>query len=801
MLALLLGGIVAGTAAVADVVLSEFMASNLKTARDETGRFEDWIELRNLSSNSVNLHGWSLSGNPKKPRQWLFPATNLPPGAHLLIWASGRNRREPGAPLHTNFRLASAGEYLGLFRPDGSPATVFEPAYPPQLPDVSLGFLPGTAQAVFFVAPTPGQPNETTGKLPGPVLSDLAHAPQAPSTNEAVVVTVRAAALLAPVTNVTLHWRVMFEETRRTEMNDLGKNGDRRARDGVWTATIPTGAAGPGQMLRWRVTASDAQGRVSAWPLFPDPLGTEQYHGTVAQAGYATSALPVFHLFIEPRQMGGADSEGGARACFFYDGEFYDNLFIKVRGNTTAGFPKKSHRLEFPREHPLRHPGPGGRIRHTSLMAEYGDPTYLRQHLSFWLLNEAGAVAPFHYPVRVQLNGAFWQLAMHSEVLGEELLDRHGLDPEGALYKAVGVLTPDGSGSGGFEKKTRRFEGRDDYVALARALGESHRGRSTNVFDRLNLPAVINYLAIARLTQEDDDIWANLSLYHDPRADEWRPVAFDMNVSWGFSFCHSGIQATEDNVRSHPFFGASNVGQNQGFNRLYDAIIATPDTRAMLLRRMRSVMDRWWQPPGTPPEQRIIERHIASMTNVMWADAITDRRKWGGFGPPETALSRGVKDLVERFIEPRRRHFYVTHSLNNTNRPIGLTSRHNAGIPDSQPAVVPMRFGNSGLGPEPAQDWLTLTNPNPIAVDLSGWKLEGVTFTFAPGTVLPAGGVLYVSPDVAAFRRRETSPRGGEGRFVVGDYRGRLGKVAALTLKDEHGRVRDTRSLRPAPKL
>src|SRR4029077_7678082 len=109
----------------------------------------------------------------------------------------------------------------------------------------------------------------------------------------------------------------------------------------------------------------------------------------------------------------------------------------------------------------------------------------------------------------------------------------------------------------------------------------------------LNLPSVINYLAIARLTQEDDDIWANLSLYHDPHTGEWIPVPFDMNVSWGFSFAHGGIQASEDRMRSHPFFGAANVGSNQGFNRLYDAIIATPPMREMLLRRMRSVMDRW----------------------------------------------------------------------------------------------------------------------------------------------------------------------------------------------------------------
>src|SRR5207244_1104262 len=162
------------------------------------------------------------------------------------------------------------------------------------------------------------------------------------------------------------------------------------------------------------------------------------------------------------------------------------------------------------------------------------------------------------------------------------------------------------------------------------------------------------YLAVARLTQEDDDIWANMSLYHDcDGTGEWRPVPFDMNVSWGLSFMGGGVIATSDNLRSHPFFGAANVGANQGYNRLYDA---------------------------------------------------------------------GVRQLVDKFIEPRRRHFYVTHSVTNTARPIGITSRHNAGIPEEQPVDAKVEFGEIGLSPaDTAQEYLCLTNSNPFAVDISGW--------------------------------------------------------------------------------
>src|SRR5512139_658379 len=113
------------------VILSEFMAANTRTLADETRSFEDWIEIRNTGSNAVDLAGWSLTTKPNRPREWIFPAMPLPPGGLLLVWASGRDRRLPGAPLHTNFRLSRAGEYLALVRPDGSLATEFKPAFPP----------------------------------------------------------------------------------------------------------------------------------------------------------------------------------------------------------------------------------------------------------------------------------------------------------------------------------------------------------------------------------------------------------------------------------------------------------------------------------------------------------------------------------------------------------------------------------------------------------------------------------------------------------------------------------------------
>lgn len=82
--------------AAAGVLINEFVASNGTVLADENGDFEDWIELHNPGSESVDLGGWGLSDNPAAPFQWSFaPGTFIEPGGHLLVWASGKDR--PGS--------------------------------------------------------------------------------------------------------------------------------------------------------------------------------------------------------------------------------------------------------------------------------------------------------------------------------------------------------------------------------------------------------------------------------------------------------------------------------------------------------------------------------------------------------------------------------------------------------------------------------------------------------------------------------------------------------------------------------
>lgn len=81
---------------------------------DFESSFEDWIEIRNYGSTSVNLAGYHLSDKIGNPSKWTFPSVNVSPGAVVIVFASGKNLVNP--EFHSNFSL-SQGELLYLTDP------------------------------------------------------------------------------------------------------------------------------------------------------------------------------------------------------------------------------------------------------------------------------------------------------------------------------------------------------------------------------------------------------------------------------------------------------------------------------------------------------------------------------------------------------------------------------------------------------------------------------------------------------------------------------------------------------------
>jgi len=146
------------------VIISEFMASNDETLNDEDGDPSDWIELRNTDSTTASLNGWYLTDDIDNLKKWRIPNASLAPETYLVVFASDKNRTNPAAQLHTNFKLAKDRDYLALVSPEGQVVSAFTPYYPTQQTDVSYGRDQTTPTFVgYFIQPTPGGPNSTGG--------------------------------------------------------------------------------------------------------------------------------------------------------------------------------------------------------------------------------------------------------------------------------------------------------------------------------------------------------------------------------------------------------------------------------------------------------------------------------------------------------------------------------------------------------------------------------------------------------------------------------------------------------------
>jgi hypothetical protein len=140
------------------VLLNELLASNDAVLADESGEFDDWLELYNQTDSEVDLSGWLLSGGPVSAQEpFALPAgTSIAAAGYLVVWAD--DDPEQGA-LHADFKLARIGETLVLYEPGGDAADSV--TFPEQQTDVSWARQPnGSGDWQAVTSPSPGLSNQ-----------------------------------------------------------------------------------------------------------------------------------------------------------------------------------------------------------------------------------------------------------------------------------------------------------------------------------------------------------------------------------------------------------------------------------------------------------------------------------------------------------------------------------------------------------------------------------------------------------------------------------------------------------------
>ena len=657
--------------------ITEFLAANVSRLADEDREFSDWIEVHNPGNVAISLAGYHFTDDAANLGKWTFPAVTLDSGAYLVIFASGKNRIDPASRLHTNFRLSADGEYLALVAPDGvTVVSDFAPSYPTQFENESFGFDSSAEDLVwsFFSIPTPGGPN-SGGTHAGPIISVVEENPAQPKVGPlTVAVIVRPAN--DPVATVMLYYRKMFGTETMLPLNDDGVAGDTVAGDGVWTTVIPGAALAPGEMTRWRFVAADRMGAETKEPAFRARLDSHQYFGTVARDSRIRSSLPVLHWFTS--RSAAAGSAGGSRGAVYYNGEFYDNVLFRLHGQSSAGFPKKSYNIDFNRTQRFLWSTNAPRVADIDLLTNWADKSKVRHVLAYEVMRESGVAAHFACTVRVQQNGDFFSTADLVEDADETYLERAGLNKDGALYKVYANQLNRGSGNNattGVQKKTRRFENNADLQALINGLNLRGQALGNYLYDNIDIPRCVNLLAANSVIRNIDMHSKNWYIYRDTgRSGEWAILPWDLDLS------HGRVWNQQNTYFDNRLYTDGFVVSGTSI-RLVSHLFANPAIRAMIMRRIRTLTDRFLQPlpaSGTAESELYYERRLNEQSllidppAIVPSDARLDFEKWGSWlqrgatvrytstNPDVETMAEAIERWKTEYLPARRRYIYNT---------------------------------------------------------------------------------------------------------------------------------------------
>ncbi len=93
------------------LVINELMAANTNSIVDNYGQADDWMELKNIGNEPINLKGKYLSDDSTDKAKWSLPDITLSPGEFFIVWADNDTKQGPN---HANFKLSQNGETIYL---------------------------------------------------------------------------------------------------------------------------------------------------------------------------------------------------------------------------------------------------------------------------------------------------------------------------------------------------------------------------------------------------------------------------------------------------------------------------------------------------------------------------------------------------------------------------------------------------------------------------------------------------------------------------------------------------------------
>jgi len=458
LLSLTLGGDVQ---AADSIVISEIMYHPAHSPTAPENLKQEWIELFNRGTQTVNLTGWRFSDGV----DLVFPTVSIGAGKYLVVAAEVSTFRAK-YPTVANVVggwtgwLSNSGEKIELVDNAGAVADSVKYADEGDWTVRELGPLDsghrgwqwsdahdGGGKSLELISAA--MPNEfaqnwaaslVDGGTPGgpgivpvtdiaPLILDVGQWPMIPGPADAVTVTARV--IDEQTTGIAVTVRYRLDSSTYTNQNtypqfnaasylavpmlDDGLHGDQKAGDGVFGGRIP--AQQNGKIVEFYVEARDAGGKIRTWPApslidgVPQQVTNALYQvDSSFQPTWVPGSVPIYYIIMTEMERGRL-AYIGSHSNLSGPNSQMNATFISVDGTGmelryNVGVRNRGHGTRNGPPNNQHVAFPSDRVWHSRSGLSFNVRNTPNQIMGSAIFRMAGLVAPQTVPAQLRVNGA-----------------------------------------------------------------------------------------------------------------------------------------------------------------------------------------------------------------------------------------------------------------------------------------------------------------------------------------------------------------------------------------------------------
>ena len=563
--------------------------------------------------------------------------------------------------------------------------------------------------------PTPGAQNSVFATEALPRLAEVEHSPRQPKSGESVVITALPSEVVAD-TEVFVEYQVLkagsyvsiddaaYEENWiKLPMNDLGQAGDNRAKDGVYSATVPRNAQRHRCLIRYRVSVKNDLGQIVTAPYPDDPSpnfayfcydGVPNWSGRTKPGSKVIeydqktlTRVPVYHLISKKNDIENSTWNEQYRGdnykwkgTLVYDGIVYDHIRYRARGGVWRyAMGKNMWKFDFNLGHSFQAKDHYGRKYDTrwdklnfSACIQQGNYQHRGEHgmfeaVGFKLFELADVEAPkthwVHFRIiddeeetgPTQHDGDFWGLYLAIEQMDGRFLDEHNL-PDGNLYKMEG-----GTGELNNQGPTAITDKSDLNTYL-----NSYNGNPPENWWRQNmdLSRYYSYRTIVEgIHHYDIGYGKNYFYYLNPETQQWSTLPWDLDLTWANNMYGNGNDPFKSKVLGKAVF---KVEYSNRAREILD-LLFNEDEGYMLIDEFAAIID---EPTGQLPSIVDADRAMWDYHPIMSSGKVNGSKAGKGrfYQKARTKDFPGMIDIMKNYIRSRS-NFILKSAARDTKHP------------------------------------------------------------------------------------------------------------------------------------